>query len=63
VGTETTSDYWRPAFYLLEAARFEAWLVNAKDVKHLAARPRGGFCRFESEDPRCAFPVGCHSQP
>ena len=27
-------------FYLLEAAGFEAWLVNAKDVKHLPGRPK-----------------------
>jgi transposase len=36
---EATSDYWKPAFYLLEAAGFETWLVNAKDVKHLPGRP------------------------
>ena len=27
-------------FYLLEAAGFETWLVNAKDVKHLPGRPK-----------------------
>jgi transposase len=37
---DATSDYWKPAFYLLEAAGFEAWLVNAKDVKHLPGRPK-----------------------
>jgi len=37
---EATSDYWKPVFYLLEAAGFEAWLVNAKDVKHLPGRPK-----------------------
>jgi transposase len=37
---EATSDYWRPAFYVLEAHGFEAWLVNAKDVKHLPGRPK-----------------------
>jgi transposase len=36
---EATSDYWRPPFYLLED-RFETWLVNAKDVKHLPGRPK-----------------------
>src|SRR3954449_11497413 len=35
---EATSDYWRPPFYLLED-RFETWLVNAHDVKHLPGRP------------------------
>jgi transposase len=37
---EATSDYWKPAFYLLEAAGFDTWLVNAKDVKHLPGRPK-----------------------
>ena len=31
---------WRIWFYLLEAAGFETWLVNAKDVKHLPGRPK-----------------------
>ena len=30
----------RPYFYLLEAAGFEVWLVNARDVKHLPGRPK-----------------------
>jgi transposase len=37
---EATSDYWKPPFYPLEAAGFETWLVNAKDVKHLPGRPK-----------------------
>jgi transposase len=37
---EATSDYWKPAFYVLEAAGFETWLVNAHDVKHLPGRPK-----------------------
>ena len=37
---EATSDYWKPAFYLLEAQGFETWLVNARDVKHLPGRPK-----------------------
>jgi transposase len=37
---EATSDYWKPPFYLLEAAGFDTWLVNAKDVKHLPGRPK-----------------------
>jgi len=36
---EATGDYWRASFYLLED-RFETWLVNAKDVKHLPGRPK-----------------------
>src|SRR5499425_1825978 len=37
---EATSAYWKPVFYLLEAAGFETWLVNARDVKHLPGRPK-----------------------
>jgi transposase len=37
---ESTSDYWKPPFFLLEAAGFETWLVNAMDVKHLPGRPK-----------------------
>ncbi len=37
---EATSDYWKPVFYVLEAAGFDTWLVNAKDVKHLPGRPK-----------------------
>jgi len=37
---EATADYWKPVFYLLEAAGFETWLVNAKDVRHLPGRPK-----------------------
>ena len=37
---EATSDYWKPVFYVLEAAGFETWLVNARAVKHLPGRPQ-----------------------
>lgn len=37
---EATSDYWKPVYYLLEAAGFDTWLVNARDVKHLPGRPK-----------------------
>ena len=40
VVTEATSDYWKPVFYVLEAAGFETWLVNARDVEHLPGVPR-----------------------
>ncbi len=32
---ESTSDYWRPFFYLLEARELQVWLVNARDVKNV----------------------------
>ncbi len=31
---------WKPPFYLLEAAGFETWLVNVRDVKHLPGWPK-----------------------
>jgi transposase len=38
---EATSDSWKGGCYsLLEAAGFEPWLVNARDVKHLPGRPK-----------------------
>jgi transposase len=40
VVVESTSDYWRPWFYLLEARGPQVWLVNARDVKHLPGRPK-----------------------
>jgi transposase len=39
---EATSDYGKPVFYVLEAAGFETWRVNARDVKHLPGRPKTG---------------------
>ena len=40
VAMEATSDYWKPAFYLLEAEGFECWLLNAKHVKNVPGRPK-----------------------
>jgi transposase len=40
VVVESTSDYWRPFFYLLEAAGLTVWLVNASDVKQVPGRPK-----------------------
>jgi transposase len=40
VVVESTSDYWRPFVYLLEARGLVVWLVNAHQVKHRRAAPR-----------------------
>jgi transposase len=40
VVVESTSDYWRPFVYLLEARGLVVWLVNARHVKHLPGRPK-----------------------
>jgi transposase len=40
VTVESTSDYWRPWVYLLEAAGLRVQLVNAHQVKHVLAVPR-----------------------
>jgi transposase len=40
VVVESTSDYWRPFVYLLEARGLVVWLVNASDVKQVPGRPK-----------------------
>jgi transposase len=40
VTVESTSDYWRIWFYLLEARGLDVQLVNARDVKNLPGRPK-----------------------
>ena len=40
VVVESTSDYWRPFVYLLEARGLSVWLVNARDVKQVPGRPK-----------------------
>ncbi len=40
VTVESTSDYWRPFYYLLEACGLSVQLVNARDVKNVPGRPK-----------------------
>jgi transposase len=40
VTLESTSDYWRIWFYMLEAAGLDVQLVSASQVKQLAGRPK-----------------------
>jgi transposase len=40
VTLESTSDYWRIWFYLLEAAGLQVQLVNAGDIKNAPGRPK-----------------------
>jgi transposase len=40
VTVESTSDYWRMWFYLLEAAGLDVQLVNARDVQNVPGRPK-----------------------
>jgi transposase len=37
---ESTSEYWRPFYYLLEARGLTVWVVNARDVKNVPGRPK-----------------------
>jgi len=40
VTVESTSDYWRPFVYLLQAAGLRVQLVNAREVKNVPGRPK-----------------------
>jgi transposase len=40
VTVESTSDYWRGFYYLLEAAGLSVQLVNAREVKNVPGRPK-----------------------
>lgn len=40
VTLESTSDYWRPFYYLLQARGLAMMLVNAKEVKNVPGRPK-----------------------
>ena len=40
VTLESTSDYWRIWYYLMEAAGLDVQLVNARDVKNVPGRPK-----------------------
>jgi transposase len=40
VTIESTSDYWRIWFYVLEVAGMDVQLVNARDVKNVPGRPK-----------------------
>lgn len=37
---EATGVYWKPFFFLLEAAGLECWLVNAREVKNVPGRAK-----------------------
>ena len=37
---ESTSDYWKGAYFLLETEGFECWLVNAREVKNVPGRAK-----------------------
>src|SRR5204863_4980125 len=40
VTLESTSDYWRVFYYLLEVAGLDVQLANARDVKNVPGRPK-----------------------
>jgi len=45
VTVESTSDYWRIWYYLLEAAGLDVQLVNAREVKNVPGRPKTSWTR------------------
>ena len=46
VTLESTSDYWRIWFYLLEAAGLDVQLVRARDIKNAPGRPKTDKCAW-----------------
>ncbi len=42
VGMESTSDYWKPVYFLLEREGFDSTLYQASQVKVLPGRPKTG---------------------
>jgi transposase len=45
VTVESTSDYWRIWYYLLEDKGLDVQLVNARDVKNVPGRPKTSWMR------------------
>ncbi len=43
---ESTGDYWKGVYYLLEAEGFDCWLVNAREVYHLLSDADLAFCEL-----------------
>ena len=59
---ESTSDYWRIWYYLLEAAGLTVQLVNSRQSRQLAGRPKTGWTRSGSPGWRrwaCSARVSC----
>src|ERR1700681_1812279 len=50
VTVESTSDYWRIWYYLLEAAGLDVQLVSARDVKNVPGRPKTDLLTELSRD-------------
>ena len=42
---ESTGDYWKGIYYLLEAEGLDCWLVKARDVKNLPGRAKTDWTR------------------
>jgi transposase len=51
VTVESTGEYWRIWFYVLEARGLAVQLVNARDVKNLPGRPKTD-CEDQGVPPR-----------
>src|ERR1039457_1632692 len=56
VTVESTSDYWRIWFYLLEAAGLDVQLVSARQARNLPGRPKTDTGRA------CGAPMGVRSR-
>jgi transposase len=53
VTLESTSDYWRIWYYLLEAAGLDVQLIRARDLRQAPSRPKTD-CEDQGVPPRAA---------
>ena len=63
VTVESTSDYWRPFVYLLQAGGLSVQLVNAREVKNVPGRPKtdrlDAVWLARSPSGACCGPASC----
>jgi transposase len=62
VTLESTSDYWRIWFYLIEAAGLDVQLVRSRDVRQAPGRPKSDLdCVWQAKSPSggCCGPRSC----
>lgn len=62
VTVESTSDYWRIFFYVLEAGGLRVQLVNGRDVKNVPGRAKSGLPRVFRSPENAGQHIPAHRQ-